>query len=189
MIREIGVELSAKLKERGVPFVVEIGPEKTATASYAIERIVIGHDRDGADRFLPVRSQHPNPKHHSTRSMACVITIYAKSPRAGALQWEHDRRANDALDQVIVALDEIAQTRKNAWQLASGRFVTPDNFKDSDQAAGAVYELKFFFERGVRAQTWRGEARPEITLEGIKNTDAITTANGPEGQTPEVACG
>jgi hypothetical protein len=187
MIHEIGVELQAKLKARGCPFQVEDGPEKTSPTTWGRERIVIAYDETG-DRFGWARSQRANPPHRATCSMGCKITIYAQHRSSGALPFEHTRRARAVVDQVVVALYEIASARKNACTITGGRFFTPADLQESEIERGAAYELKFTFDRGVYERTWANAIRPTTTVTDglITGTDEITIA-GFEG-TPETAC-
>lgn len=186
MIHEIGVELGVALAAEGCPLKVVDGPEPTKTTTYARERIVIEHD-DG-DSFGPVRSQRPNPKHRMNRNVAAKVTIYAQSAAPGALDWEHRRRAEHALDLVLVALEKVIVARKNGWTLKGGGFVQPEDLQKSECAGGVAYELKFTVERGVYEQKWNGDIRPQVTGVTITGTDRITTKNGPSDQVPETAC-
>lgn len=193
MIHEIGVELSAKLKARGCPLPVVDGPERTGTSTGSRERIVIEYDENAGDRFGAVRSQRQNPKHRFTRAQGAKITIYAQSGAAGALEFEHRRRASHVLDLVLVAMDEVAIARTNAWAPTGGKFFTPVDMAMSEVIAGAAYELTFTFDRAVFTQTWAGDVQPQTTLGpdgvSITNTTNVTQANGPDDQSPEVGCG
>lgn len=186
MLHEIGVELGAALAAQGCPLRVIDGPEPTKTTTYARERIVIEHD--DADGFVPTQSQHRNPKIRMVRNVAAKVTIYAQSPAAGAMEWEHTRRAEHVLDLVLVALDYVVSVRKNRWTIKGGGFVRPDDLAKSDTQGGAVYALTFAVERGVYEQKWNGDVRPQVTGVPITSTDRITLAHGPSDQVPETAC-
>lgn len=188
MIHEIGVELGAQLKTRGVPFAVVDGPEQTVTTTGARERIVIEHDEKAGDRFTAPFSQRPNPSHRKTRGIGAKITIYAQSAKAGAMPFEHRRRAEEVLDHVIVCMDHVAGVRKNAWTATGGAFVQPADLAKSEKISGAVYELRFTFDRAVMDRTWAGDAKPEAAIQNVAGTDKITLANGPADQTPETGC-
>ncbi len=186
MLHEIGVELGAALAAQGCPLRVVDGPEATKTTTWARERIVIEHD-DG-DGFAPVRSQHRNPKFRMVRNVAAKVTVYAKSPAEGAMDWEHRRRAEHVLDLVLVALEKVLVARKNGWTPKGGAFIKPDDLQNSEVAGGAVYELKFTVERGVFEQKWNGDIRAQVSGVTITGTDLITLANGPVDQVPETNC-
>lgn len=196
MIHEIGLELQKQLRARGCPLEVVDGPERTKTTSWTKQRIVLEDDDGGADAFAPVRSQHINPKLRYTVNQACKLTIYAKSERSGAMLFEHRRVAKAARDMVLCALDLIASRRKNAWKAGGGRFITPVDLQESEQPGGAVYELKFTFERGVKDVTWAGRPTPEATLTALQNTTKVSRANALDDNDPltipadaETACG
>jgi hypothetical protein len=176
VIHAIGVAMQSRLRARGVPFVVVDGPEERANAgTFARERIVI--ERDTADTFRAGRGTKQNPARGAWfREVGCVARIFARSPRAGALSFEHYERAEHVLDHVLVALDEVVRgDRKEMLTVTGGGFVPLDDVAASERVAGAVYELRFSVERGVYAETWAGEARPEATIGGDDGV-AITTS-------------
>lgn len=194
MLHEIGKELGAFLASKGVPFVVIDGPERTGTTTFARERIVIEHDVEGGDEFGNVLSQRPNPQQKAVRIFGAKITIYAQAPASGAQTYEHRRRAEHVLDSVLVGLDAVVRGRKNTLKLKSGRFdpkPTADLAK-SEVANGAVYELKFSVDRGVRDVTWAGAAHAETPLGPGGVTVASETKVSRPGELPadaETACG
>jgi len=164
VIHDIGLALQVRLRAAGCPVAVVDGPEPTTTATRGRERIVIEHA--DSDSFVPTRSQRPNPVHRLNRSVGAKITIYAQSPRAGALDFEHRRRAEHILDLVLVALGDEAGSSAiyNVWAPQSGQFITPPDLEGSERRGGAVYELAVTFERAVKVQTWAGDIAPEAEL-------------------------
>lgn len=199
MIHEIGVELQAELAAKGVPFRVVDGPEDTQTTTWGRERIVIERDEDRGDSFGPVKSQRANPKHRFTREIGAKITIYTQSTRSGAQGFEHFRRADHALDLVLVALDKVVRTRRNTLTISGGRFLRPADLENSERRGGAVYELTFTVDRAVYEQKWDGSIAGEwtVTPGSIANTTKVSALGGPDDddnpQTPpataETACG
>lgn len=175
MIHAIGVALRTRLAARAVPFDVVDGPEpRTSAGTFARERIVI--ERDTSDSFRAGRGTKGNPGRGAWfREVGCVVRIFARSPRAGAMAFEHYERAEHVLDHVIVALDEVVRgDRKEMLTLGGGGFVELDDLAGSERKGGAVYELRFVVERGIYAETWLGEARPEAVIGGVDGI-AITT--------------
>ncbi len=199
MIHEIGRELEAALLARGCPFKVVDGPEATQPVTYRDSRIVIERDEDAGDSFTTPKSQSINPRMYAVRNIGVKLTIYAQSVAAGAAPFEHRRRAEHALDMVVVALIDIAAARKNAMRITGGRLVQPIDLEKSEAVAGAVYELKLTWERGITQKTWAGAIRPEfeITADNLTSTTLVSRAFGPDDDndpsTPpaiaEVACG
>lgn len=197
MIHEIGTELKARLVVAGCPIPVVDGPEQSKTVTWGRERIVI--ERSGKDSFGPVRSQHINPKHRYTRKISGKITIYAQSPVSGATVFEHERRADAILDQVLCAMAYVKAARKNAFEPTGGQFFLPEDLKESERRGGAAYELTFTFDRGVSERTWANAIRPEFTFGSgsITHTTKASMAHGPDDDndpntvpaTAETACG
>lgn len=200
MLHEIGLELQAALRARGCPLVVVDGPEDTKAATYGRERIVIEYDFDRGDSFGPVRSQRANPKHRFVSDEGAKITIYTQSTKPGAQPFEQRRRAKHVRDLVLIALDEVARTRRNVLTLAGGRFVRPEALEGTERdSAGAVYELTFSVDRAVHEQRWDGSIAGEwtVTAGSIASTTKVSALGGPDDddnpQTPpataETACG
>lgn len=174
MIREITQELAAELASIGCPIRVLNGPEPTTTTTWGRERIVLEHaDSDSFDRDV---GQSINPKIRYKRNIGLKLTIYAQSTSAGATEFEHRRRAEKALDAVIVAFDNIAALRRNPWGPTSGAFVVPPDLAKSETQAGAVYELHLTFGRGIAERNWAGDTQDEFTIlaDTITNTVEIS---------------
>jgi len=201
MIREIGLELQAQLRAQGVPIDVVTGPEASTTSTWGRERIVIEYDTDATDSFGPPRLNGRNPRHRHLADEACKITIYVQSSVAGPNVFEHRRRAKHARDAVISALDHVAAAtgRMNRWKPIAGRFITPASLAANDKPGGAVYELKFTFDRAIEDRTWAGATNAEATLASgtIHSTTRVSRAQGADDDdnestppaTAELACG
>lgn len=186
MIHEIGVELGKELASKGCPFAVIDGPEERPTTTFARERVVIEHDPSG-DSFGSRHTADKNPRTRLTRITGVKITIYARHPNGGAIYWEHKRRAEHVLDMVLIGIDVIAKTRKNLCAFKSGKFVKPEDLKDSETPGGAMYELLFTFDRGVADRNWDGTAQPTATV-GDGTMRNRTVVGDSDGDT-ETACG
>lgn len=197
MLHEIGVELQAALAAAGCPYRVFDGPIRTTDANFR-DRIVLEHDEQGADSFAMRHNTARNPRAFFARGMACKLTIYAASPKAGALEYEHRRQVEHVLDIVVVSLQEIAKGRQNLWTPKSGRFLKPDEWKTTDTLPGVAYEFKFDFDRGIVKRTWVGDAEPTTTIvEGeIQSKTEVSIAGDPANtdmtvvpSDAEVSCG
>ncbi len=199
MIHEIGRELEAALLAQGCPFKVVDGPEAVSPVTYRDARVVIQYDEDADDSYVTPKSQSINPRMYAVCKAAIKVTIYAQSAAAGAASFEHRRRASKVRDMVLVSLVAIAATRKNAIEFKGGRFVQPSDLERSEVVAGATYELKFTFERGIVARTWAGAIRPEFVFDAssMTSTTKVSQASGPDDDndpntppaTAETACG
>ena len=186
MIREIGRELETQLHAAGVPISVVDGPEASATTTWGRERIVIEYDLDASDAFGPPRRVHTNPKHRYTATEACKLTIYAEAAGPGASVFEHRRRAKHFRDAVLVALEYVAAVRKDRFAPTSGKLVTPPDLAGADKPGGAVYELKFTFDRGIASVTWAGAKNPEATIGSIATTDVKVSSAGQSGAAEDI---
>ena len=180
MIHEIVKELGARLVALGLGISVGEGPENPTT-TWGKERVVVEHTFDGdADSFTATRGVHRNPKVRRNRVAAYKLTVYAQSTKAGANLFEHCRRAEKILDQVLVAMDYVAARRRARWEPKTGRFFTPENLKAAENPGGVAYELAFTFERAVTTRTWDGEKQPEAQpLVGGRSTTKVSLAHAP----------
>lgn len=176
MIRELAREVTEILRQRSIPIEVFADePVGAASTTFARERAVLEHaEGPGADRFEPVRSQRSRDSHYFTRTVGYTLTIYAKSPKEGALSWEHKRRANDFLDQILIAFSDVAATRRNEFAPLGGGFVPSDDLEGSEHPGGARYVLALTFTRAVIPRTWKGELAPTATFGDGTNPSDVT---------------
>ena len=194
MIHAIGSDLGLFFKSAGCPIPIVDGPEFRPTTTFARERVVIEHDPNG-DNFASRHRADTNPRTRLTRDVGVKITIYAQQPSKGAIYWEHVRRAEHVLDIVLIGIDKIAKTRRNIVVFKSGKFIYPEDMKESETPGGAVYELLFTFDRGVADRTWDGAADPTVTISAvypgtgsgviIKNTDNVSGSTEDGGPSTE----
>lgn len=182
MIAAIAKELDDALRAKGVPLRVSMGPERTDTATPARERIVVEYD-DSAGDSLSTAPQHRNTAIKFVRLVGAKLTIYAQDSNAGAMDYEHRRRAEHALDLVLVALDGVVRGRRNTLAIRGSRFIRPDDLAQGKHFGGAAYELTFTVDRAVADTTWKNETTPTVTMaEGglrMRNTTRVSLANGP----------
>ena len=163
MIHEIGVEINALLAARGCPLRVVDGPEAAKTTTFGRERIVLEYA--GTDSFSAPKTSTMNPKQRFTRSMAMTATVYAKDPRTGALEFEHRRRCDQVVDMLLVAIHDVAYTRKNLFEIKGGEYFIADDLNKSETIGGASYRLSFTFDRGITARvSWATEKAAEHPL-------------------------
>lgn len=184
MIHEIGVELQAYFKSKKCPFDVIDGPEIRGTSTFARERVVIEHDPAG-DSFVAKHKATTNPRSWGSRNIGVKITLYVKRPSKGATYWEHKRRAEALLDQVFCGLSNIAKERQNLVVFRSGKFIFPEDLKDSETPGGAAYELLLTFDRGIVETNWDGTAQPTATI----GDGGVTIKNKTVVDATETACG
>ena len=186
MIREVGVELQARLRTRGVPLVVVDGPEPENTTTWGRERIVIERDREAAGVFGAPRSQSLNPKRYFNLTEPWKITIYAQSARVGSTVAEHERRVMNVARCVMNALKYVAAVRKNGFDGGTFQLITPPDLVGAQRPGGAVCELKFTWEHGAQDVDFVGEAKPTGTITTGAHTTIVRTTDADAGET---ACG
>lgn len=189
MLHEIGRELDAALRAQGYPSPGKVLDRQDFQPTAHRNAIVIEHDPDGGDAFGPVISQHVNPKQRMTRNIAAKITIYAKSSRAGAADFEHRRLAEHVLDLVLVAMGDVTAARKNTWTPTGGGFVTIPDLEGSERQGGAVYELTFTLGRGVFVQAFSGAIAAEANIGGVTSSTQVSRAHSTDPTPPVTACG
>jgi hypothetical protein len=163
VIHEVGVDLGTYLVSKKCPFPVVDGPENRPTTTFARERVVIEHDPAG-DNFDAPHFAKVNPRPRLTRNTGVRVMIYAKHPRAGAIYWEHVRRAERVLDLVLSGLAVVAKQRANLVAFKSGKFIQPDDLKESETPGGAVYELLLTFDRGITDLAWDNTLMGTVTI-------------------------
>jgi hypothetical protein len=197
MLYAIAQEVGAVLRGEGVPFPVVFGPEPSASISPAArERIVIEQPIDEKrDQVLAPRAVHHNPKVTGIRMQSARIRIFARSNVAGAAWHDHAERAEQVLDHVLGALDQVVRGRKNVIVFGGGGFVALKDLEGSEVWSGAVYEQDFTVDRGIFRRTWAGEAQDEVVIGTdvtIRNQTKVSNDPDPAGTPPadaEIASG
>jgi hypothetical protein len=195
-IHDVGAALQAYLRVQGCPLDVVDGPEGTRTTTAGRERIVIEHD-SGQASFDGPRGLHLNARHAYTAIDPYKITIYARSARSGALQFEHRSRALLVREVVLAGLRYVSAVNKNRFLPKSGAFTDVGDLVKSEANGGAVYEMTVTYELPIRVVTFAGEAQPEGALSNmtsrtkVSRTGAADDDNNPNTPplTSETACG
>lgn len=160
MIHEIGRELETKLAAKGCGFKVV---DREAFKPTAWRNVVVIEET--GDTYAPPRSQSRNAKRYFDCITGAKLTIFAKSAKSGALEFEHRRVARRVVDLLLVALRTIrAERNSGAITIGAGSFVTIADLAASEVLGGAVYELPFTIERGVLDTTYTGAAADEFTF-------------------------
>lgn len=194
MIHEILVELRASLIANGCPIPLVDGPEKGAANVVPRERIVIGRDFGEPEPCVAAKGTGRNPRHILDRHLQAKVTIYAQEPRAGATHFEHLRRCDAIVDEVVFGLVKVLTARKNSgFRIGAGRLVEVVDAKGSELPNFVVYELPFSVPRAVEGSTWAGVAGTEVSMGGV---GGVTVANrtqvsssGDDTPALETACG
>lgn len=160
MIHQIGRELEAKLLAKGCPFKVV---DRETTKPTAWRNVVVIEET--GDTYVPARSQSSNPKRYLDCVTGAQLTVFAKSPKSGAIEFEHRRLARKVVDLSLVALRTIRAERfSGAITIGAGKFVPVEDLTGSEVLGGVAYVLPFTFERGVLDVTYAGAAADEFTI-------------------------
>jgi hypothetical protein len=171
-IHAVYVHLAAELKAKGVPFEIAYGPTQVPPKVGA-SRIVVQHDHEAGDQNLGPRSQMKNPRQYAVRAMGGLVRIHAMATVESATRGDHERIANILADLVTVALIRIARRAKTEQRIVREGFAVDAT---TDGWAGALYEIRFQFDRGVHDVTYQGAAMPEGE---VAHTSTSMTTSGP----------
>lgn len=180
MIFHVAKELTAILKSRGCPYAVEVDDAPVTQTTFARSRIFLRHTKgEGADRFGAPRSQRPRDKHRFTRTQGWTCEIVMKSPKGSAQNFEHEILAEEVLDQLIIAFDDVASRRKNAWAPIAGGFDDFPDFEGSERPGGVRYVLLLTFDRAVIERDFDGGLEPTATLPagGLTSTTKVSLSS------------
>lgn len=165
MLYEISREIETELIARECVYPVVYGPERVPT-SIVNCRIVIERERGAGEDVGAPKHRGVNPRPIATRSIAGRCLVFAKSSKAGANVWDHEREADLAVDLLIVALHASARRRCSEYRVTGGKILAANELEYEGLSAwpGVVYELTFEIDRGVSDAKWTGEKRPEATI-------------------------
>lgn len=184
MIYEIGRELEARLRAKGCPFRV-VDREAFRKTTWVSGIIVI---EETGDTYGPPTSQSRNPKRYYDGKIGAKLSIYAKSAKPGALEFEHRRVARNVVDLALVGLRYIRGARQQHIAIGAGSWGEIEDLAGSEKRGGVLYELAIVVDRGVADLTWDGAAAAEFTLiaDSIENTTEVTQG---DGNPPEIIGG
>lgn len=194
VIYEIHKEVATELKAQGCPLPVVYGPERQGVGTaLGVTRVVIERDRSRGDVPKPGRARTFNPRMVAIRSMGAVCRIYARSTLTGAAGHDHERLADQAVDQITIALYKVVGRRQSEWSVSSAKLLTVEELalRGLEVWPGVVYEMRFAVDRAVFDATWTDEAAEELAVADdlIVSTTKVSLANGPAPVTTETACG
>ena len=165
MLYEISREIEAELRARDCAYPVVYGPERLPT-TLANCRIVIERERGAGEDVGAPKHRGTNPRPIATRSIAGRCRVFAKSSKAGANVWDHEREADLAVDLLVVALHSCSRRRCSEYRVTGGKILAANELEYEALSAwpGVVYELTFEIDRGVSDVKWAGDKRPEVTI-------------------------
>lgn len=182
MISSFTDDLRSALSDRGVPYPIVYGPERMQQTLLAEPHIVITRDRQQGETFKPPKTTKQNPPLDHVRAMAVRCLVYGKSRLPGATVADHERVADKVADQIVLAMRAIVNERQTEWVIIGGRMLNDTDLQEEGLEAwpGAVYELRFTIDRGVRNENYAGEYADESTIGGAHGIsfDLTLSADG-----------
>ena len=123
MIHEIGRELEAKLIAKGCGFKVV---DRESFKPTAWRNVVVIEET--GDTYFPPRSQSRNAKRYFDCITGAKLTVFAKSAKSGAIEFEHRRLARRVVDLALVALRTIrAERNSGALTIGGTREIVVDD--------------------------------------------------------------
>ena len=174
MIYKMSRDLGLMLITRKFPIRVEFGPERTARDAASDSVIVVERDFAASDAFDFTHGVNPNARRSSSRGLAAVATIYARSSLPGVRPSDHEDFCETLLDALLISLNEWVKQATGVEFGVSPGGITDGRYVPIDSAEeiwpGVKYVLKFRIPRGVSKRDYDGNARPTGTPAGIETT-------------------
>lgn len=154
-----------ELKATGCPIAVEYGLEKFTQEPTRDEAFL--RDADQADEWTaevrapgrrPVQSEHSEPRARMgmacfTRKSGTLLTVYARSSKAGATEEDHHNLARTYAEKIMVIVRQALEADGATIDgTISGGFEPPP--EGTTQIAGARYTLGFKIANVVADVPW-----------------------------------
>lgn len=186
MLGSLTDTLRARLRERGVPFDVEYGPERMRQTSLAKSHIVLERDRERGDVFKGPASNTRNPRIVETWGLGCVCRVYAQSTKNGARARDHEELCDEIVRQIVLSLREIVAANRLRWAITGSGYLSAESMDERGMEAwaGVVYELAFQVDRGISDTEYNGEKAAEATGFSIWTTLTTTGASAVDERVP-----
>lgn len=178
MIHALFLTLRDALKAKGVPFEVVYGP-KPVPMSVGATRVQVLRDYDASEQIGAARAPGVNPRRLAIRAVPGIVRIFARAVVAGAGPGDHEALADAIADQCQVEIHKAARAVPTLYAITSAGLT--DRLDVPDGWAGAVYELKFTMDRGVRDTDWLGHGLGEMTMTATTAKTAIAHTGGTAG--------
>ncbi len=176
MLAAITSQLREALVTRKVPYPLVYGPERLTQGSSVSSHIVVERDRQSGDTWQAAKTHSKNPQRIFARGIGGVVRIYAESTRRGASTEDHERIADQVVNQVMMALRVIVVARRSEMRIRSSRLLTLDELAEAGLTyPGVVYELRLEIGMGVDDENYAAEAPAEATMGGEGGVSVVTT--------------
>lgn len=169
MIYNIMRETAAILQTRKVPFDLFYGPEtKPPTTITRPRAVFLRPPRADRAAFNDSAGQ-------LMRSLRFDVLVFVQSTIAGSNKWNHERVADQFVDQLMRAVRQVCTLRiqpcrpAGSWGLLDEKEL---ELLDLKTWPGAVYGLGFEVDRGVKEENWLGEEAATVAFADPNDPDA-----------------
>lgn len=187
-------EVAALLEVRKVPFELVYGPEAKPPTTITRPRIVFERPaRADSGAFNDSAGQ-------LTRKLRFDVTIFAKSSKVGANNFDHERLADKLVDQIMPAVRQACTVRKQPCRPAGtwGKLSADElNLRELTTWPGCVYGIGFEVDRGLKDENWLDEGAATVAFadpndpesEGVRFLSTTTVTLQGSGGPGETGCG
>lgn len=160
MIGHLAKAVAADLGRRKFPHDVRYAPEISRPRGFG-PFIIFERDREAGDAITyPAGANGRNPEVPFNRHVAGRVTIYARSPKPGAMVLDHEDECDSVCDGVLTAMYRILKARKLPLAIVDSRVFTREDLRAADENAGAGDD-----HSGHRSADWPGcAARIRFTV-------------------------
>lgn len=177
MIYELHRDVQATLQSRGYPVHMVYGSAFAETEKYPY-MVRFERDREGQDTVGAPRGAQKNPRKLATRTLAGLVTMWARSSERNAHVGEHEAEAEKLVDAVIAAMLDWKTEGRVTLQFGAGSYQKSSDREDTVVWPGVRYEQKFTVTRGLLVRNYAGAARPETPVLDVAQS---TLVKGPGG--------
>lgn len=193
MIGHLARAVAADLRRRKFPHPVRYSPERAGRGSFD-HAILFARDREAGDKITaPAGAKDRNPEVIFNRHVAGVVTVYARSSKAGATIEDHEDECDAVCDGVLTAMRRILVARRLPFAVIDSRLLSREDLRDEDDAGddrsghrsadwpGCAARIRFAVGSAVRDVTYPGAAQstgvvddvdcPVVTADGFDDYD------------------
>lgn len=191
MIYDLAQAVKAVLRSRKFGYPVEYAPERFQRHGFA-GAIVFERDRGSGDRITAPVGSKPHPGSPFARKVGGVVTIYVRSPKAGADTNDHEDECDKVCDGVLCAISRVCKSKPFPLEITESRLLGADEMKalrafDAiEKWPGCAARIRFLVTTQVRDVDYAGAGPLTAVVESVE-LDAVTSGDLPDfDPTPEV---
>lgn len=154
--------VAAELRRRKFPGPCVYGALRAPTRHDLVHFVIFERDReagDSIDAAIASTPQAAENKRPFSRALAGRVTVYARSPKPGATEEDHEQEVDDVTDGVLTAMRRVCVSGKVPLAITSCRLFTAEEFnadRPNEQWPGSVARVTFNVAGPVREVDYRG---------------------------------